>query len=241
MNRVEIIPAVDLMDGGVVRLRRGEPDAVSRYDHMGDPVEVAGSWQRQGAQMLHVIDLDAAFGRGDNVETALEIARTLEIHVQFGGGVRDAGKASSLLEAGIHRVILGSLAVKQPGQVYDLVERYGSDRAAVALDYRDGVVVYRGWAEGTELELGDALRGHLAGGVRVFLVTSAEKDGTLEGPDTECLREMAGVEGARILAAGGIGSINDIVSLREAGVEAAVVGRALYEERFTLAEALEVA
>ena len=238
---MEIIPAVDLIAGGVVRLRRGEVDTVSRYDDMCAPLEVARSWQRQGARILHIIDLDAAFGRGDNVETALDISRQLDIPVQFGGGVRDTGKASSILDSGIHRVIIGSLAVKQPRQVYSLVNRYGSDRVAVALDYRDGVVVYRGWTESSELKLRDALTVHLACGVNVFLVTSTERDGTMEGPDIETIRELTSMEGARIIAAGGIGSLNDVCSLKEAGVEAAVVGRALYEKRFTLSEALEAA
>ena len=238
---MEIIPAVDLIAEGVVRLRRGNVNTVIRYDTMGAPLEVARSWQRQGAHKLHIIDLDAAFGRGDNVETVLDIARQLEIPVQFGGGIRDTGKASSILDSGIHRVIIGSLAVKQPRQVYGLINRYGSDRVAVALDYRNGVVVYRGWTESSELKLRDALKVHLASGVNVFLVTSTERDGTMEGPDTETIRELTSLEGARIIAAGGIGSINDICSLKEAGVEAAVVGRALYKKRFTLTEALEVA
>ena len=238
---MEIIPALDLMAGGVVRLRRGELNTVSRYDHMGDPVEVAREWQRQGARMLHIVDLDAAFGRGDNVEKALEISRELEIPVQFGGGVRDREKASSLLEAGVHRVIMGSLAVNKPEEVYSLVEMYGSERVAVAVDYRDGFVVFRGWTEGSESPLGDALRNHISGGVRVFLVTSTERDGTLEGPDIETLRMLSKYNEARIFAAGGVGSIRDIVNLRDAGVEAAVVGRALYEGCFSLTEALEVA
>lgn len=237
---MEIIPALDLMAGGVVRLRKGELNAVSRYDHMGKPLMVAEEWQRQGARYLHIIDLDGAFDRGDNIETALEISRSLDIPVQFGGGIRDMEKAAMLLDSGVDRVIVGSLAVRQPEKVYELASEYRSDRVAVALDYRNGTVVYRGWTEGSDLKPSDALKDHMEGGVRVFLVTSTERDGTLEGPDTETLTELTGTSKARVIAAGGIGSLKDLMKLQETGVEAAVVGRALYEDCFTLSEALEV-
>jgi len=238
---VKVIPAVDIMGGCVVRLRRGDRDAVIRYDHVGEPSTVALGWERQGAELIHLIDLDGAFDSGSNVQAALEISEDLDIPMQFGGGVRDEEKAIMLLDSGVFRVILGSMAVRNPEGVYRLASEYGDERVAVALDHSGGKVVYAGWTERSRLKLEEAVDAHLKGGVRTFLVTSQERDGTLDGPDIVNLRKVTRRRGARVMAAGGIGSLEDIQAIRDAGADGAVMGRALYEGRFTLGEAMAAA
>jgi len=231
-----VIPAIDLMDGRVVRLRRGNPETRIEYNAFGDPASVARLWEEQGAEYVQIIDLDAALGRGDNRRPVKEIVRELSIPCQVGGGIRDLEAAKGMLEAGVGRVIVGSMAFEQPGTICTLLEEYGRERMVVSLDHFEGEVLIHGWEAGTGLDIESALL-HFSGlGVRRFLVTSVERDGTLEGPDLVTLRRITG--NARILAAGGIGSLDDLVDLMGTGVEAAIVGKALYEGCFTLPEAL---
>ena len=226
------------MGGHVVRLRQGESDSVRRYDSLGSPVDVARRWVEEGTELLHIIDLDAAFGRGDNIRVVTEISRELSTPIQLGGGIRSEDKARRLLDTGIYRVIIGSMAARSPEAVYRLLDEYDDDRISVALDHRDGYLAIDGWREDTYTKLSDAITSYRENGVRVFLVTSVVKDGTLTGPDLDNLSLITHMD-ATIIAAGGVGSLADLQKLITSGVSAAVIGKALYEGCFTLREALE--
>jgi phosphoribosylformimino-5-aminoimidazole carboxamide ribotide isomerase len=233
---MQIIPAIDIMGGEVVRLRRGDENAVTRFGAQGTPLELARLWCEQGAEYLHLVDLDAALGRGDNGEVVKAIIDDIGTPVQVGGGIRSPESARDLLDRGAGRVVLGSMALEEPGTVSVLLEEYGGGRLVVALDHRRGDVLWKGWKESTGRRLEEVLGEFAAAGVEWFLVTDVDRDGAMEGPDLETYSRIQGE--ASIIASGGVRSLEDLLRLKESGVEAAVVGRALYEGRFTLAEAI---
>ena len=233
-----VIPAIDLMGGKVIRLSRGDLLTRRNYEQFGDPVETARSWELQGASCLHVVDLDAAFGRTANREIIRRILKTVDIAVQVGGGIRSLKYAKRVLDGGARKVIIGSMAVRDPLSVYRLMEEYGPERVIVSLDHLGNKVRIKGWTEGTGLDLEETLNKFASRGVEWFLVTSIDRDGTLSGPDYATLTRV--VPKGRIIAAGGIGSLQNLSSLKKIGVSAAVVGKALYDGRFTLAEALRL-
>ena len=231
-----VIPAIDIMDGQVVRLTKGDEEARTNYGSFGSPLETARRWQDEGAEYIHIIDLDATLSRGDNRNMIQTIVGTLDVPVQFGGGIRSLDLARALLAGDVSRIILGSLAMKSPEDVASLSEEYGSDRVVIALDHRRGVVLDKGWKGSTGRLLDDALRMFTGLGLEWFLITDTDRDGTLEGPDTETYARLS--DQASIIASGGVGSLEDLDALRETGVKAVVVGKALYEGKFTLPEAL---
>ncbi len=238
---MRIIPAIDLIRGKVVRLTKGDPNQATFYDSMGTPVDVAKKWQAEGAKRLHVIDLDAAFGKPDNLKVVTEIANATSLPIQMGGGIRSIEAVERLLNAGIQYVMLGSLALNEPSKVKQLQTKFGAERIIVALDHRDGNVMTEGWASNSSFTLADALDVFVKLGTKTFLVTSISKDGTLSGPDLDSLQEAAEIPNVEIIAAGGIGSVRDLAALKRVGMAGAVVGKALYEGRFTLKQALEAA
>jgi phosphoribosylformimino-5-aminoimidazole carboxamide ribotide isomerase len=231
-----VIPAIDIMDGQVVRLTKGDEEARTNYGDSGSPLDAARRWLSEGAEYLHVIDLDATLGRGDNLELVQAIVDDLPIPVQIGGGIRSLESARSLLDEGVARIILGSLAMKSPESVSSLREEYGGDRIVVALDHRRGIVLDKGWKGSTGRPLDEAMTEFTGLGLKWFLITDTDRDGTLEGPDTETYAKLSG--DASIIASGGVGSLGDLGTLVGTGVDAVVVGKALYEGKFTLAEAL---
>jgi phosphoribosylformimino-5-aminoimidazole carboxamide ribotide isomerase len=233
-----VIPAIDLMGGKVVRLSRGDPITRRSYEQFGDPVETARSWELQGASRLHVIDLDAAFGRSNNHEVISRIMKAVDIPTQVGGGIRSLKSAKEALDGGVSEVILGSMAIREPLNVNRLMEEYGPERIIVSLDHLEGKIRIKGWTEDTRLDLEETLNKFASNGVKKFLITSIDRDGTLSGPNYTTLTRV--VSKGRIIAAGGIGSLQDLSSLKKIGVSAAVVGKALYDGRFTLAEALRL-
>jgi phosphoribosylformimino-5-aminoimidazole carboxamide ribotide isomerase len=231
-----VIPAIDIMDGQVVRLTKGDEEARINYGDSGSPLDTARRWRREGAEYLHVIDLDATLGRGDNRELIQAIIDDLQIPVQIGGGIRSLESARSLLDKGVARIILGSLAMKSPESMSNLREEYGGDRIVIALDHRRGIVLDKGWKGSTGRPLEEAMREFTDLGLKWFLITDTDRDGTLEGPDTETYAKLSG--DASIIASGGVGALGDLGTLVGTGVEAVVVGKALYEGVFTLPEAL---
>jgi len=238
---MEIIPAVDLMDGKVVRLVRGDPRTLKAYEHFGDPITVAKRWEREGADAIHIIDLDAALDRGNNLETIEKLAHAVNKPVQVGGGIRSLETAQNLLKTGIDRIILGALAFKETHTLTSLLKDFGPERIVVALDHSDDEVMVRGWKTTTKLSVDEALARFLGFKVKLFLVTAIARDGTLTGPDIGTLARVCGHYGIDVFAAGGIGSLEDLVALKRTGVRGVVIGKALYEGLFSLKEALEVA
>ena len=231
-----VIPAIDIMDGQVVRLTKGDQEVKTNYGYLGSPLEVARRWWSEGAEYLHVIDLDATLTLGENRDIVQAIVDDLQILIQIGGGIRSLESARGLLDKGVDRIILGSLAMKSPEGVSSLREEYGEDRIVVALDHRRGIVLDKGWQGSTGRPLEEALREFTGLGLKRFLITDTDRDGTLEGPNTETYTKLSGR--ASIIASGGVGSLGDLRTLGGTGVEAVVVGKALYEGVFTLPEAL---
>ena len=237
---MEIIPAIDLLDGACVRLHQGDYDQVTRFSD--DPVAQALSWQEQGATRLHLVDLDGA-KRGEPVNDAAvrAITAALSIPVQLGGGVRSAERADDLLRCGLDRVILGTVAIEQPDLVTDLARRHPG-KVVVGIDANGGRVATRGWIEQSDVLATDLAKQFSASGIAAIITTDIATDGTLAGPNLEALREMAQASAVPVIASGGIGSMADLLSLlplEQLGVSGVIVGRALYDGRVDLAEAIQ--
>lgn len=236
---MQLIPAIDLMNGKIVRLTRGDPKTAKVYDQFGRPVETAKKWQADGAGKLHIIDLDAAFGAGDNLAVIAEIVKNVDLPIQVGGGIRTVDTARRLLQLGISQVILGALAFSDPAAIMQIQREFGAEAVIVALDNKGGKIMVEGWRTETAMHMKAALEKFTTLGVRKFLITSITKDGTLSGPDLETLTEACKYPSVEIIAAGGIGGLNDLIALKRIGAAGVVIGKALYEGRFTLKEALK--
>jgi len=240
VNIMQLIPAIDLMSGKIVRLTRGEAKTAKFYDtEFGKPVEAAKRWQEEGAGKLHIIDLDAAFGLGNNHSVIAEIAKDVKLPIQVGGGIRSYETAEKLFQTGITQVILGALAFSDPSTISKIQRKFGMNSVIVALDNKEGRILVEGWKTDTAMTVDEALEKYTTMGVRNFLITSIAQDGMLTGPDLQTLSQATLYPNAKIVAAGGIGSIGDLAALKEIGVEGTVIGKALYEGRFTLREAIQ--
>ncbi len=237
---MQVIPAIDLLDGQCVRLHQGDYNQVTRFND--DPVAQALSWQAQGAERLHLVDLDGArSGLPVNDAAVRAITDALAIPVQLGGGVRTAERAEQLLACGLDRVILGTAALEQPELVDELAARHPG-RIVVGIDARDGKVATRGWLEESGTDATELARRFSAGGIAAIISTDIATDGTLGGPNLEALRAMANASRVPLIASGGIGSLEhllSLLSLEPLGVSGVIVGRALYDGRIELAEALQ--
>ncbi|MFM7635554.1 MAG: 1-(5-phosphoribosyl)-5-[(5-phosphoribosylamino)methylideneamino]imidazole-4-carboxamide isomerase [Cyanobacteriota bacterium] len=237
---MQVIPAIDLLDGQCVRLHQGDYDQVTRFSD--DPVAQALSWQRQGAERLHLVDLDGArSGQPLNDAVVKAITAALAIPVQLGGGVRTAERAEELLACGLERVILGTAALEQPELVGQLAARHPG-RIVVGIDARDGKVATRGWLEASDLDATALARRLSALPIAAIISTDIATDGTLAGPNLEALRAMAEASAVPLIASGGIGNLEhllSLLSLAPLGVEGVIVGRALYDGRVDLGEALQ--
>jgi phosphoribosylformimino-5-aminoimidazole carboxamide ribotide isomerase len=237
---MQLIPAIDLMNGKIVRLTRGEAKTVKSYKkQFGTPLEAAKRWHDEGAGKLHIIDLDAAFGIGENQVTIAEVAKNVSLPIQVGGGIRSFEIAEKLFQSGITQVILGALAFSDPEVIKKIQQKFGLDSVIVALDNKEGYIMVEGWQTSTTMTVDNALEKYSAFGVHQFLITSIAQDGMLSGPDLQTLSTAALYPSAKIIAAGGIGSIGDLAALKEIGMDGAVIGKALYEGRFTLKEAIQ--
>ena len=238
MSYLELLPAVDVKDGRAVRLVQGELDAETAY---GNPLEVALEFQAAGAEWLHLVDLDAAFGRGENSALLAEVVGKLDIRVELSGGIRDDESLRRALATGCVRVNLGTAALENPEWTARVIAEHG-DRIAVGLDVRGHVLAARGWTqEGGDLF--ETIERLERDGCSRYVVTDVTKDGTLKGPNLELLKEVCAVTKKPVVASGGISSLDDIAalaSLNSIGVEGAIVGKALYAGAFTLQEALEL-
>ncbi len=237
---MQLIPAIDLMNGKIVRLTRGEAKTAKTYEtQFGTPLEAAKRWRDEGASKLHIIDLDAAFGIGNNHSVISEVAKNVSLPIQVGGGIRSLEIAEKLFKTGITQVILGALAFSEPAATKKIQQKFGLESVIVALDNKEGQIMVEGWQTSTAMTVDDALEKYSLLGVHRFLITSIAQDGMLDGPDLHTLSSATQYPGAKIIAAGGIGSIGDLAALKEIGVEGAVIGKALYEGRFTLKEAIQ--
>ncbi len=235
---LQLLPAVDVADGQAVRLTQGEAGTETRY---GAPLDAALEWQRQGAEWIHLVDLDAAFGRGSNAALLAEVVGTLDVDVELSGGIRDDESLRRALATGCRRVNLGTAALEDPAWTARVVAEHG-DRVAVGLDVRGTTLAARGWTqEGGDLW--ETLERLDRDGCARYVLTDVSRDGTLTGPNTALLEEFCARTDRPVVASGGVSSLADLRVLRDLvpiGVEGAIVGKALYAGAFTLTEALEV-
>jgi 1-(5-phosphoribosyl)-5-[(5-phosphoribosylamino)methylideneamino] imidazole-4-carboxamide isomerase/N-(5'phosphoribosyl)anthranilate isomerase len=237
--RLQLLPAVDVADGRAVRLVQGEAGSETSY---GDPLAAALAWAQDGAEWIHLVDLDAAFGRGSNRVLLADVVSRLAVAVELSGGIRDDASLEAALATGCRRVNLGTAALEDPAWTASAIARHG-DRIAVGLDVRGTTLAARGWTqEGGDLW--ETLARLDRDGCARYVVTDVTKDGTLRGPNLALLREVCARTDAPVVASGGISSLDDLVALRELvpqGLEGAIVGKALYAQAFTLPQALDVA
>ena len=242
MTRLELLPAVDVADGQAVRLVQGEAGTETSY---GTPLAAARDWLEGGAEWIHLVDLDAAFGRGSNAQVLAEVTAIMVaegVKMELSGGIRDDESLATALAMGATRVNIGTAALEDPEWTARIIAEHG-DRVAVGLDVRGTTLAARGWTkEGGDLW--EVLERLDAAGCARYVVTDVTKDGTLRGPNVELLREVCSRTKAPVVASGGVSSLEDLRALRELvplGVEGAIVGKALYAGAFTLPEALDVA
>ncbi|KJY39266.1 bifunctional 1-(5-phosphoribosyl)-5-((5-phosphoribosylamino)methylideneamino)imidazole-4-carboxamide isomerase/phosphoribosylanthranilate isomerase PriA [Kitasatospora sp. NPDC089913] len=237
MSRLELLPAVDVRDGQAVRLVKGASGTETSF---GEPLAAALAWQSAGAEWLHLVDLDAAFGTGSNRELVRGITETLDIKVELSGGIRDDASLAAALATGCTRVNLGTAALESPDWVAKVIAEHG-DRIAVGLDVVGTTLRGRGWtSEGGQLF--EVLARLDAEGCARYVVTDVNRDGTLTGPNLQLLRDVCAATDRPVVASGGVSSLDDLVAIAGLvgeGVEGAIVGKALYEQKFTLGEALE--
>ncbi len=235
-NRLELLPAVDVAAGKAVRLVQGEAGTETDY---GDPLDAALAWQEAGAEWIHLVDLDAAFGRGGNADLLARVVGVLDVKVELSGGIRDDASLERALATGCRRVNIGTAALEDPQWCAAAIARHG-DRIAVGLDVRGTTLAARGWTEQGG-ELFETLARLDNDGCARYVVTDVTKDGTLTGPNLGLLRSVCAATDRPVVASGGVSTLDDLLALATlvpSGVEGAIVGKALYAGRFTLQEAL---
>ena len=234
-----LYPAIDIRGGQAVRLLQGDYERETAYD--ADPVDAAARWAGEGAEFLHVVDLDGArAGEPQNLDAVRRIATAVDCPIQVGGGLRDPDSVAAVLEAGAARVVIGTAALRDPEFLAAAVSAHG-EQVVVSVDTRGGKVSLSGWTETSDVDAPDAVADLSERGVQRFLCTAIEVDGTMEGPAVDQLNQIAAATSAQVIASGGVGELSDLEALaRETApnVEGAIVGRALYERRFTVAEGI---
>ncbi len=244
MSDFQIYPAIDLRRGQVVRLQRGDPSLQTTYSQ--DPAAVARAWLEAGARWLHVVNLDGAFGEADQanqvaLEAILKISAGYRARVQFGGGLRSLASVQRALEMGVRRAVLGTLAVEQPEQLAQAIKTWGSARIAAGLDAQDGLVRVRGWQQGTALPAEDLAKQLTTLGLRWLIFTDVSRDGMGSGLNLPATFALARSTGLQVIASGGVNSLQDVSRSRQSGMAGVIIGKALYDGRLSLADALAAA
>ena len=236
---MKIIPAIDVMNAEVVRLFNGDPN--QKTVSSKNPVDIAKKWEDSGADMLHLVDLDATIGLGDNYEILREISKNISIPVQVAGGLRDITKIANTLDFA-ERVVIGTLAMqlKQSEQeqiLLEMITQFGKDRLVVSIDHIDGQIVTHGWQKNTGVKLLNATNEFVSDGFSEFLTTNVSKDGTLEGPDIMSLEQVCQINGTNIIASGGISKLEDVEEIKKCNPYGVILGKALYEGLISIEEA----
>lgn len=241
MSDFTIFPAIDLRDGQVVRLREGDPARQTAYS--SDPAETARRWLSMGANWLHVINLDGAFGESDSanqqaLHAILGVAQEFDARVQFGGGLRSLDAIEAALDTGVQRTVIGTLAVAEQDVLVTALSRFSPDRIAVGIDARDGLVRVRGWQDESGIPAIDLARQMRTLGLRTVIFTDINRDGMGLGLNIAATSELANDSGLHVIASGGVHTLEDVQAARDAGLAGAIIGRALYEGTIDLEEAL---
>jgi len=235
---MKVIPAIDLMDGQVVRLYKGDPNQKTVYSD--NPIEVAKKWEANGADMLHLVDLDATLGIGSNLLLIKKILEETSIPIQVAGGLRDESIITDVSKIS-SRVVLGTLAFKDKSTLKKLLSNLGSEKIVISADHIDGEIVIHGWQKQTGIKLIDAMQEFLAMGFSEFLLTNVSRDGTLQGPDLEFLEQACQLDNAHVIASGGISNIKDIQDVKQKNAFGVILGKALYENKISIEEAKQIA
>ena len=231
---MKIIPAIDLMSGQVVRLYKGDPKQKTIYSD--NPIEIAQRWEKNGADMLHIVDLDATLGLGSNLSVIKKIIENINIPVEIAGGLREE---SIIMDAAqiSKRIVIGTLAFADQEILKKLLEKLGSEKIVISVDHKDGKIVTHGWQQGTDIDLIDSIENFLAMGFTEFLLTNVNRDGTLEGPDLEFLEIACNLEKTNVIASGGISNLRDVQNVKEKKPFGVILGKALYENKISIEEA----
>ena len=232
---MKVIPAIDLMGGQVVRLFKGDPAQKTIYSD--DPIGVAKKWEAEGADMLHIVDLDATLSLGDNREIIKKIVSAVSIPVEVAGGLRSESLILEMAQIA-DRIVIGTLAFKDPELLQKIFSTLGKEKIVISVDHKDGYIVTHGWQTTTDVPLIDSMREFLAVGFSEFLLTNVNKDGTLQGPDLEFLESACKLNGANVISSGGISSISDIVPVKEKHAWGVILGKALYDGKISISESV---
>jgi len=235
---MKIIPAIDLMNGQVVRLYKGDPKQKTVYSEY--PVEIAKKWEANGADMLHIVDLDATLGIGSNLSIIKKILKEISIPVQVAGGLRDELLILDVVKIS-NRVVIGTLAFKDKELLKKLLLSLGSEKIVISVDHIDGEIVIHGWKDKTGIKLIDAIQEFLEMGFTEFLLTNVSRDGTLAGPDLEFLEQACNLDKTNVIASGGISNVDDVIDVKEKNAFGVILGKALYENKISIEEAKKIA
>ncbi len=238
-----VYPAIDLRGGKVVRLKEGDPTRMTSYDD--DPANAAKRWLDAGARWLHVVNLDGAFGEGDDanrnaLQKILGVAKTYDAQVQFGGGMRSLDAIANVLQLGVNRAILGTIAIEQPDVVREALTRFSADQIAVGIDARDGIVRTRGWKDDGGISATDLALQMRTFGLRTVIFTDIRRDGLGSGLNIAATRALADASGLDVIASGGVHTIEDVIAAKDANLAGSIVGRALYDGTINLKDALAI-
>ena len=231
---MKIIPAIDLMEGKVVRLYKGDPSKKTIYSE--NPLEIAKKWEAAGADMIHLVDLDATLGSGSNFDSLKNIAESVKIPVQVAGGFRSEKIIEEALKFAT-RVVIGTLAFKDKTALDGLLATYSNEKLVISVDHNDGLIVVNGWQQTTKISLIDAVNDFIKMGFSEYLSTSIVRDGTLQGPDLEPLKMVNQIENVNLIVSGGISNIDDVIKVKELDPFGVILGKALYENQVTIEEA----
>jgi len=234
---MKIIPAIDLMNGEVVRLFKGDPKQKTVYSD--NPVEIAKKWEANGADMLHIVDLDATLGIGSNLSIIKRILEEISTPVEVAGGLRDESLILDVVKIS-NRVVIGTLAFKDKELLKKLLLSLGPEKIVISVDHIDGEIVIDGWQDRTGIKLIDSIKEFLDMGFTEFLLTNVSRDGTMVGPDLEFLEQACNLDKTNVIASGGISSVNDIKDVKEKNAFGVILGKALYENKVTIEEAKKI-
>ena len=235
---MKIIPAIDLMNGQVVRLYKGDPTKKTVYSD--NPVEIAKKWEANGADMLHIVDLDATLGMGSNISIIKKILEEISIPVEVAGGLRDESLILDIAKVST-RIVIGTLAFKDKEILKKLFSSLGSEKIVISVDHIDGEIVIHGWQDRTGIKLIDAIKEFLDMGFTEFLLTNVNRDGTLTGPDLEFLEQACNLDLTNVIASGGISNVDDVKDVKEKNAFGVILGKALYENKISIEEAKKIA
>ncbi len=234
---MKIIPAIDLMDGKVVRLYKGNPEKKTIY--IENPLEIAKKWEKAGAHMIHLVDLDATLGLGTNIEIIKNLVQQVSIPVEVAGGLREESLISEVLDYA-SRVVLGTIAFQNKEILEKLLQKFGKEKIVISVDHVDGNIMVEGWQKSTGKNLIESINEFVDMGFSEFLLTNVSKDGTLQGPDLEFLEKACKINNVNIISSGGISNLDDVIKVKEKNAFGVILGKALYENLITIEEARNI-